>query len=449
MADDQISRSQEKSIDLFLPLEFDGELKYKFVDGHHLWVIVDTGAFCVFSDNENALFQELVANTPPAEVAANTVLSSLEDLSVDITFQAIQALILKVAKVGFLRGVEGAHFADRPPSPEKHARFHITHACQLSCIHCYTSSSPLVDRTKELTTKRWKALIDEFAVGGGSSILFSGGEPLLRSDCCEIFEQSKSYGITNRLLTNGLLIPKYIDRLKNSIDSLQVSLGSPEEISNDAIRGQGTFRKIVAALDALVDTGLTRTTLKVQVNITAMEDNLVAIKQHLLDFTEPYRANGIEFDIGNGVMKLGRGAEMEDKTDGMVVKNQLAEILMALSSPQKHIATKNTGNCGYCHRLVVNPEGYIYSCHLMEDRIGHIDDKPLLDWYPTLINIARNHEVEEVAICKDCDIRRTCGGTCRIINRHNTGCKMETYCTSEWRDTSYHDIVQFALKREC
>jgi len=59
--------------------------------------------------------------------------------------------------------------------------WNTTRACNLNCIHCYAKAVHQ-SRDKELTTEEGFHLIDDLATFGVPVLLFSGGEPLLRSD---------------------------------------------------------------------------------------------------------------------------------------------------------------------------------------------------------------------------------------------------------------------------
>jgi len=63
-------------------------------------------------------------------------------------------------------------------------------------------------------------------------VVFSGGEPLLHPDIdlmCEAFHQ---IGVKVTLLTNGLMLPKFAERLVTSCHEIIVSLDGPREIHN-------------------------------------------------------------------------------------------------------------------------------------------------------------------------------------------------------------------------
>ena len=62
--------------------------------------------------------------------------------------------------------------------------WNTTRRCNLSCMHCYSKSENKV-YPNELTSDEAKALIKDLSDFGVKVLLFSGGDPLLRSDLLE------------------------------------------------------------------------------------------------------------------------------------------------------------------------------------------------------------------------------------------------------------------------
>ncbi|HLB26526.1 MAG TPA: radical SAM protein, partial [Dehalococcoidia bacterium] len=80
-----------------------------------------------------------------------------------------------------------------------------TRRCNLYCMHCYAEAK---DRAfpGELTTEDGFRLIDDVAGFGSPTIIFSGGEPLMRPDVQELSARASSRGLRCVLSTNGTLI---------------------------------------------------------------------------------------------------------------------------------------------------------------------------------------------------------------------------------------------------
>ena len=118
----------------------------------------------------------------------------------------------------------------------------LTNRCNKKCFYC---NLPNIS-SKELTAKQIFSIIDELSKLGTQRIGFTGGEPLLRNDIKEIIDYSHSKGIFTGLVSNGSLIKKNLNKLKN-LDLLQLSLDGPEEI-NDQQRYKGSYKDVMSAI---------------------------------------------------------------------------------------------------------------------------------------------------------------------------------------------------------
>lgn len=119
-----------------------------------------------------------------------------------------------------------------------------THRCNLRCTYC---SSPYL-KTPELSTDQWLTVIDELAAIGCRRVGILGGEPLLRADLGAMIERIRDRGMGCVLTSNGMLVPKHIDRLRR-LTTLVLSLDAPNQ-TNDAVRGAGVFAGVQQAVAA-------------------------------------------------------------------------------------------------------------------------------------------------------------------------------------------------------
>lgn len=144
-----------------------------------------------------------------------------------------------------------------------------TFRCNLSCGYCY--GQYFARKDKDFTTEELLDLIKGLKQLGTRSITLGGGEPLIRDDIGLIIETIKKSGIECGMNTNGTLIPKRISELK-AIDMVTVSLDGPKEM-NDANRGQGSFEKIIAGIEASLSNGIKThtTTVITQHNYEAVD----------------------------------------------------------------------------------------------------------------------------------------------------------------------------------
>ena len=71
--------------------------------------------------------------------------------------------------------------------------WNTTNKCNMFCDHCYRESGEAA--LGELNTEQAKKLIDEIAKAGFKIMIFSGGEPLTRTDIFELIAYAVSKGL--------------------------------------------------------------------------------------------------------------------------------------------------------------------------------------------------------------------------------------------------------------
>lgn len=128
--------------------------------------------------------------------------------------------------------------------------WNVTKQCNLKCIHCYSSSN-LNKGQSELTTEEGLKLIDQLADYKVSSLLFSGGEPLLRKDLFTLIEYAAKKSLRTVVSTNGTLFTQQIAKdLKNAgLIYAGISLDGMQHI-NDRFRGMpGAYEKALNAFE--------------------------------------------------------------------------------------------------------------------------------------------------------------------------------------------------------
>jgi mycofactocin biosynthetic radical S-adenosylmethionine protein MftC len=131
----------------------------------------------------------------------------------------------------------------------------LTYACNLSCIHCLSSSGRRDPR--ELSTAECKALIDEFERMQVFYVNIGGGEPTVRPDFWELVDYATAHHVGVKFSTNGVKItPAIAARLARSdyVD-VQISLDGATAEVNDAVRGRSSFDTALRAMQNLADAG--------------------------------------------------------------------------------------------------------------------------------------------------------------------------------------------------
>jgi mycofactocin biosynthetic radical S-adenosylmethionine protein MftC len=131
----------------------------------------------------------------------------------------------------------------------------LTYACNLSCVHCLSSSGRRDPR--ELSTAEAKGVIDELEQMQVFYVNIGGGEPTVRPDFWDLVSYATAHHVGVKFSTNGVRItPEIAQRLAASdyID-VQISLDGATPEVNDAIRGTGSFATAVRAMENLYGAG--------------------------------------------------------------------------------------------------------------------------------------------------------------------------------------------------
>ena len=139
---------------------------------------------------------------------------------------------------------------------------HTNNSCNLTCEHCLVMSGP--DGGRGMAPDRLLALIDEAGSLGVQRFYFTGGEPFLRPDIFDLIDRTTStIEAELHILTNGLLFEgAVLDRLRGQSPDrlrLQVSLDGASARTNDAVRGAGSFERILKGIRTLRGEGFAPT----------------------------------------------------------------------------------------------------------------------------------------------------------------------------------------------
>lgn len=316
-----------------------------------------------------------------------------------------------------------------------HPVWELTNACNLNCIHCHAAGGkPAKD---ELTTEEGKKLIDEIAnMKEFKTLVYSGGEPLMRPDLIELLNYSKKAGLINIIATNGTLITEDMAfKLKQSgVFCVAVSLDSSDANIHNSIRKHPeAFSKAVQGIKNAAKAGIL-----IQINTTAMEYNFETLGK-LLEMGE---------DLGTGIylmyqlVPVGRGNKIEDAS---LKVNKNEKLLKFLAEKQKNISAivepvagpqywpylleKNNKTSSFWKFIAervffgcaagrgfiyIKANGDVWPCPFVEVNAGNIREQSLEYIYKNsrVLNNLRNRENTLKGKCKTCKYRKMCGG-CR------------------------------------
>ncbi|MBQ7257272.1 MAG: radical SAM protein [Abditibacteriota bacterium] len=138
-----------------------------------------------------------------------------------------------------------------------------------------TSSDTIL---KDMTTEEAKKVLHMIKFDAEvPSVSFTGGEPTLRKDLCELVEYATEIGLRVNLISNGTMLTEdYINKLIDAgLKSAQISLeGGTAEVHDNLTQVKGSFEKTVNAVKLFLKTDVhvhTNTTLN-QLNVPHVDE---------------------------------------------------------------------------------------------------------------------------------------------------------------------------------
>lgn len=135
--------------------------------------------------------------------------------------------------------------------------WNVTSHCNLACAHCYAAVCETTDTT-DLDTRQAMTVLDDLAAFKCPVVLFSGGEPLLRSDLPELVAYAVSLGLRAVVSSNGTLLNEATAKRLKAAGTTYVGIsidGQPEV--HDRFRGvQGAFFQTLNGIRACQAAGL-------------------------------------------------------------------------------------------------------------------------------------------------------------------------------------------------
>lgn len=162
-----------------------------------------------------------------------------------------------------------------------YVQFVVTNSCNQRCSYCNIPNLG----GKDLSLEEITGLIGQLRRLGTRRVVLLGGEPLVRPDIGEIIRLMKRQGMFVGMVTNGWFVPSRIDEIRQ-LDTIAVSLDGAEP-ENDAVRGEGSFKKAVEALEAISAAGMARF-----LSSTIVRSNLASLDT-ILELADRFRCKAI------------------------------------------------------------------------------------------------------------------------------------------------------------
>jgi radical SAM protein with 4Fe4S-binding SPASM domain len=351
--------------------------------------------------------------------------------------------------------------ADRKPPGPPAVTIYITEQCNLRCKHCAIVEGRMPDSL--LTPEHIRRIIREHTSSyPGATVSFLGGEPLMHPDCLDLLDYAAEHTPAVLITTNGHYVTAEVARrLAASCSRIQVSIDGANPQMHDFIRGKGSFRKVMEAVDHLVTAGAAR---KTGFN-TALTRCIVSDVQQLVAMADELGIAWARF------LPLSKRLAAITNWDRIAPDPQdVREVLYWLLFDAKHrpnpVCEVSSGFPGFVpnpdlraghwcplgRSLAVTSQGTTYNCPVLttkEVTVGNALRQSTEEMLNGESNIAardfvmrRKDEVEE---CRVCAWRNFCLGGCTgyMANLSGSLVKNDEYC--DFRRELYREHVRRTL----
>lgn len=345
-----------------------------------------------------------------------------------------------------------------PPQPKIHYRpvvvWNVIRRCNLHCAHCYTESTDR-ETPGELTQEQAFKVIDDLARFTIPTLLFSGGEPLLRVDLLRLINRATEKGLRTGLSTNGtLMTPSRALALKNAgLRYIGISIDGIKA-TNDKLRGKsGAFDKALAGIRTSLEEGF-RVSLRFTLtrwNVADLDEifNLVERERiprfciyHLayagrgrrilpydLDGDERRRALDLIIDRARSLRGGGRNVEVltvANHADAGYILQTLRRTDPGRLATAYNLLKRNGGNSSGTGIACIDNLGFVHPDQFWRTRsLGNVLERPFSQiWQdesnPFLYNL-RNRKPLLDSRCRHCNYLDVCNGNLRVRGEAATG----------------------------
>lgn len=248
----------------------------------------------------------------------------------------------------------------------------LSNRCNFKCSYCNIYE----DKLNEMTTSKYYEVIDDLTKYGTIKISLLGGEPLLRQDISKIINYAKEKGLMVGLASNGFLVKKRINDIKN-LDYLHLSFDGPEKI-HDEQRQKGSYNKLIEGIKVASrynNINITTTTVLTKYNLNCVD--FIVKKAKELNFTcffqpvslRSFCSNSYEMVPDKNEFKKTIKKIMDLKKGNNHIGNSIDALNYYYYWPDKKLKC-SAGT----YFINIDPNGDVYSCLVRKEKDM---DKPL------------------------------------------------------------------------
>lgn len=282
----------------------------------------------------------------------------------------------------------------------------LTYRCNLKCVHCYCVEEK---GRRELNLSEIERLLEELAVLGCFSVIFSGGETLVREDFFDILAAARKLHYVVCIFSNGVnLDAAAADKIAGfSPVGVEFSLYGPAAEAHEKItRVEGSFQKTYQAIKLLKARG---------VEVTVKWPLLKDILPHHFALVEFAKNMGIACRVDplifprNDRSSIPLAQRLSDE-ELVLAYQYLGTAIVAKEPPG--LSAKDKSMCGAGHdSCCISPYGDVYPCVQFFFKLGNIRENSFYEiWHESqrAKEYRKTQNYADLPYCRSCDIVADC-----------------------------------------
>jgi len=249
--------------------------------------------------------------------------------------------------------------------------FHILTQCNLSCRHCYINKEQHGNHMLDIETiKKWLRFYGERKEK--ANVIFLGGEPTLHPDLSQAIKESRKLKYNSVTLdTNGYLFHDILSKITpDDVDFISFSLDGATEITNDKIRGKGSYKTCTRGIKQAIQSGFNTSLIYTVSNLNIheldqMPDllNQLGIKRF---FIQVLGIRGNSANEEQNMEQVTKEVWLEKIPE---IARETAKNGITTTYPKVFLETDEPFECAgnVADNHFIFPNGRVYKCPLCED----------------------------------------------------------------------------------
>lgn len=419
----------EMEIDVNKKFHFPSEVVVKKYKNNNLIIYTEGVLWLVLSDEEKEIYDFLEKGGSIAE--------ALENFDENNVINVVSQIQAKQFEHPIVREAD-----------EKNIYIYLTNNCNEYCKHCYMYAGDI--KIQELPPETWMNILIEYKECGGQGVTFTGGEVTVYKGFKNVIKKAHELGLIVTVLTNGIRWDENeILECSTYIDEIQISIDGYDRESYYAVRQFDGFDKAISTLIKFSESG-TRTSMAV----TPLYDSLDEFVENFEPFAKSIIENHPQIYIRFNLELLEGRDVRKTKIDNVEYCRKIRALVERLypnyyteTFPLNYAGHIIRKNCGF-GEIAIAANGDVYWCNrihelssrwnVMTTRIGEIMEQSH--------RIKTNTDVDHSIVCRKCEIRYICGGSCRmnysgILQADNHIGMWENVCPKGNKEAIYKKMV--------